>query len=178
MAGASDRWRAPENQAVGDEWLRRRLHPSLLRSLNAPDQHVLDGHSHCPRNFSRYPRSRASWTNAIVVWAAFRARFVPSAKASRTSPILAAKRARRSRIGSREVLSAAASFCFTSTSPTAPRRYRSLRSATSSRLGLNASWYRNTGLPSTWPGSVARSRVGSVYIERTFSSTTGGVSWR
>src|SRR6266571_922766 len=130
------------------------------------------------RNFSRYSRSRASCTNAIVVRAAFRARSVPSARASRTSPILAAKRARRSRIGSRKVLSAVASFCFTSTSPTEPRRYRSLRSATSSRSGLKTSWYRNTGLPSTWPGSDARSRVGSVYIERTFSFTTAGGSLR
>src|ERR1041385_4670979 len=127
--------------------------------------HALGGHSRCPRNLSRYPSSRASWTIAIVVWAALRARSVPLAKASRTNPILAAKCARRSRIGSRKVLSTVASFCLTSTSPTAPRRYRSLRSATSSRSRLNASWYRNTGLPSTWPGSVARSRVGSVYIE-------------
>src|SRR5439155_13249345 len=95
----------------------------LVESVPAvPHRQPRDGHCQSPRNFSRYPRSRASCTNAIVVWAAFRARSVPSAKASRTSPILAAKRPRRSRIGSRKVLSAVASFCLTSTSPTAPRR--------------------------------------------------------
>src|SRR5581483_1180751 len=186
-----------KNAGEHQRQVRDENHPALPRARRPPAPSVALGGEPVPpitrrrhgrhppfrhppsgRNFSRYPRSSASRTCSIVSRATVLARAVPSARASRTSPMLAAKRARRSRIGSRKALRAAASRCFTSTSPTAPRRYRSFSSATSSRSGLNASWYMKTGFPSTWPGSVARSRVGSVYIERTFSFTTAGVSFR
>src|SRR3990167_10197884 len=73
---------------------------------------------------------------------------------------------------------ARASFFFTSTSPTLPVLYLCFRSSTSSLFVLNASWYTNTGLPSTVPGMSARMRLGSVYMILTRASTSFGSSER
>ena len=43
---------------------------------------------------------------------------------------------------------------------------------------MKASWYVNTGLPSTVPGMSARTRFGSVYIDITFLRTSSAVSDR
>src|SRR5439155_2337557 len=106
----------------------------------------------------------ASRTRSIVCTAVTRARLLPSNRISFSRSGFARTADRRSRIGSRYAFNAFASFVFTSTSPTLPARYRAFRSSTSPLFGLKASWYVNTGFPSTVPGMSARILFGSVYI--------------
>src|SRR5581483_5455873 len=150
--------------------------------LERPLEHLeLDGvgiaHDDLPDGSGGPPMPIAARTSAIVRSATRRARAVPAASTSRASPGRSASSRRRSRSGARSAMTCLIITRLQSTQPMPAVRHPSVTYAISSGVQYTR-WRLNAGQSSGSPGSVRRTRRGSVAMRVSRASIDAGSSSR